>query len=133
NVDLVLPLQGGEDPFSGRVKIEMADLITEASPRSNREPVGQHSTLITENLNRAGILAFRGRRSITASHQNHGLAGDVHTNLVRVDPDIERRRGLYHGADGSVWQDTMHRQPARVVASGEHMRAVDIRGDEDRA
>src|SRR5665213_19071 len=132
-MQLILPLERDEDPLTGGVKIQMANLITEASGRSNRKPVRQHAVLVAENLQRARIFGLHGCRSVSASDEKDGLAGRVRAYLVAVDADIEGRRGLYLRADGSVRQDPMDRQSARIVRGSEHMCAVDIGSDEDRA
>src|ERR1035441_3094005 len=68
DVDLVLPLQRDKNPLAGRVKIQMADLITETSRGRNRKPFCQHSILVAENLQRiSGSVLLKRANGCTAA------------------------------------------------------------------
>jgi hypothetical protein len=70
------------------VKIQMADLITEACPRSDRKPVRQHSVLVRENLQRAPDLRpSQGVGPLPRVARMTIWPEGFHAHLMRVDFD----------------------------------------------
>src|ERR1700674_2309037 len=109
------------------MKIEVPALKIERSSGSNRKPVRQQSILVAEDLQGAGILRLGRSWAVAPSHENYHFVRGIDAYLVPVDPDLERRRGLYLRTNGPVRLDPMHRHAARIVVSQQHMRAGDVR------
>src|SRR5205823_14724641 len=115
DLEFVLPFQREKNPLPGRMKIQVAALKIEASSRSDRQPVRQHSILVVEYLQRTWIFRLAGRGTIPPRDENDPVIRWVHPHLMSVDAYIQCARGFNWRADGPILLDPVHGYSAGSV------------------